>query len=115
MQKYFFASICLTLFWACSVPDANTIPADVFPKEKMESILYDMHLAEGVIAISPTKGDSNARRALGYYDLIYQKHQVTKEEFKASYDFYIRHPVLMDSVYNNIIVRLSETESYLKK
>lgn len=115
MQKYLFASICLALFFSCSVPDPNTIPENVIAQEKMEGILYDMHLAEGVIAINPSKGDTNARRALGYYDQIYKKHNITKEEFKTSYDFYIKHPVLMDSVYNDVIIRLSETESYLRK
>ncbi|MES2689101.1 MAG: DUF4296 domain-containing protein [Bacteroidota bacterium] len=114
MQKYLFVSICI-LFFACSVPEYNTVPPDVIPKEKMVGILYDMHLAEGVIAIYPSKGDSNARRALGYYEIIYKKHSTTKEEFKKSYDFYIAHPVLMDSVYTNMIEKLNEKELLLRK
>lgn len=114
MQKYLFASICL-LFFACSAPDFNAVPADVIPKEKMVSILYDMHLAEGVVHIYPSQGDSNARRALGYYDLIYKKHGTSKEEFTKSYDFYVTHPVLMDSVYTRMIEQLNEKELLLRK
>lgn len=91
------------------------VPADVIPQPKMQDILYDMHLAEGVIAIQPSQGDSNTRRALGYYDLIYRKHQVSKEEFKKSYEFYIQHPVLLDSVYTRMIEKLNETELLLRK
>lgn len=114
MQKYLFAVICL-LFFACAVPDKNTIPEDVIPKDKMERILYDLHMVEGIIAVFPTQGDSNAQRALGYYDEVYAKHQITKEEFVKSFDFYVKHPVLMDTVYTRMIERFNEEELLLRK
>ncbi len=115
MQKYLFVAISIVLFFSCSLPDANKIPADVLSKEKMEALLYDIHLAEGVIATTPTQADSNTRRALGYYEIIYKKHQVTETQFKQSYDFYTKHPVLLDSVYSRVIEKLSVQETILRK
>lgn len=115
MQKYLFASICLLLFFACAVPDKNAIPDGVLKPEQMEAVLYDMHLAEGVVATVPHGADSNTRRALGYYQLIYKKHQVSEEQFKNSYQFYVQHPVLLDSVYGRVIEHLSVQESIIRK
>lgn len=115
MQKYLFAAITTVLFYACALPDKNQIPADVLSQHKMESILFDMHLAEGVVGNNPEKLDSNARKALGYYQMIYAKHQVSEEAFKKSFDFYTAHPVLLDSVYSHVIERLSLQENLLRK
>lgn len=115
MQKYLFIAICVLLFFACAVPDKNAIPEGVLKPEQMELVLYDMHLAEGVVATVPSGADSNARRALGYYQIIYKKHQVTEEQFKQSFQFYVQHPVLLDSVYGRVIERLSVQESIIRK
>ena len=115
MQKYLFGAICLILILSCGKSDKNTIPADVLNKEQMESILYDMHLAEGIVGYEVRSSDSNARRVLGYYEQIYKKNNITKAQFNTSYQFYIQHPVMLDSIYSNIITKLSEHESILRK
>jgi hypothetical protein len=115
MQKYLFGAICLMLILACGKTDKNAIPPDVMNKEQMENILYDMHLAEGIVGYQSSGLDSNARKVLGYYEQIYKKNNLTKEQFIHSYDFYIQHPVMLDSIYSNIITKLSEQESLLRK
>jgi hypothetical protein len=115
MQKYLFVTICLALFAACAPTDKNKIPNTVLSQEKMQAILYDMHLAEAIANKTQAPLDSVAGKALGMYQEIYSKHQVSEEQFKTSYDFYIEHPVLLDSVYSRVIDELSVQEAFLRK
>ncbi|MFN3445230.1 MAG: DUF4296 domain-containing protein [Bacteroidia bacterium] len=115
MQKYLFVAICAVMFCACSNPNQNQLPANVLTQQQMEAVLYDMHLAEGLLTTEPKGGDTTARRALGMYEQIYKKHNITPEQFKASYQYYTNNPVVFDSVYNKIIERLSVQESILRK
>jgi hypothetical protein len=53
--------------------------------------------------------------ALGIYEQIYKKHNTNQESFKLSYQYYTNNPLVLDSVYNKIIERLSVQESILRK
>ncbi len=100
---------------SCSLPEYNQVPADVLSENKMQDILKDIHLAEGYLSINPSPGDSNLRKAKGFYELIYKKHGVTETDFQKSMDYYCEHPVLLDSVYSKLIINLSEMETNLRK
>ncbi len=100
---------------SCSVPDKSADPAGALPKQKMEDILVDLHLAGGIISATPAQADSNARRALGYYKPIFAKHGTNETEFKKSLDIYTMHPIALDSVYSKVIERLTERESSLRR
>lgn len=115
MRKYLLAGICTAIFFACSAPDRNAIPQDVMNKQLMESVIFDMHVAEGVITTEKMQGDSSHRKVLGLYQKVFKKYGITQEQFYKSYDFYVQHPVLLDSIYNNIISNLSEQESLYRK
>ncbi|MBP9187768.1 MAG: DUF4296 domain-containing protein [Bacteroidia bacterium] len=115
MQKYIFIAICVVMFSSCGNNTKNEMPVNLLSQQQMEAVLYDMHLAEGLLSVEPSSADSTARRALGLYDLIYKKHQTNKQQFKESYMYYTNNPKLLDSVYTRIIERLSLQESILKK
>ena len=115
MQKYLFIAICAVMFSACSNSNQNQLPANVLTQQQMEAILYDMHLAEGLLIIETKGGDTTARMALGIYEQIYKKHNTNQEAFKLSYQYYTNNPLVLDSVYNKIIERLSVQESILRK
>jgi hypothetical protein len=86
----------------------------VLPEQKMTDILEDMHIAEALVHSTPHFGDTNTRQAINYYQVIYQKHGVSDSIFKISYQYYMHHPVLLDSVYSEVITRLSDKEARLK-
>jgi hypothetical protein len=114
VQKYLSLFILLLLFSCAPVTEQQERPDSILPEEKMVNILSDMHLAEALVNATPHGGDTNTHRIIDYYGAIYTKYDVTKEVFQSSYDYYVYHPVLLDSVYSKIIIKLSDKETRLR-
>src|SRR6187549_2455985 len=97
----------LLLLAACSKKPVE-IPSDVISKDSMIVILTDVHLAEAVLQLKNlSRNDSTKQIALGYYQWVFEKHKITPEQFNRSFDFYVKQPELMTTMYDSVITRLS--------
>ena len=114
MQKYSTLLILLIFFSCAPTSQKDKIPADIISQDKMVNIMAEMHIAETMARNTIHLGDTNIQLVINYYDFIYQKNNVSEEKFKKSYDYYIKNPVLLDSVYSEIITKLSDKQFRLK-
>ncbi|MBL7749012.1 MAG: DUF4296 domain-containing protein [Chitinophagaceae bacterium] len=94
-------------FAACGNKDR--VPGDIIPPDKMEAVLWDMMRADQFLADYVLNKDSSAasekeKKNIRMYQQIFSFHEVTKEEFSKSFDYYRAHPVrlrtIMDSIQN---------------
>lgn len=102
------------MFACAPKTEKEKMPDTILPQQKMVDIIADMHLAEAIVVANPHGGDTNTQKVIDYYGFIYKKHNVSKENFKTSYDYYIHHPVLLDSVYSDVITKLSDKETKMR-
>lgn len=86
-------------------------PEGILSKEQMIPVLVDIQLAEAALVIKNFHGDSAKQYAADYYNFIYIRHQVTKEEFEKSLNYYIEHPKQLDQIYSEVIAELSKKEA----
>lgn len=102
--KSVFAVFMLGMIVACK----PSIPRKYIQPDKMEKILYDYHLAQG-IAQSGGSYDSHEREMNEniYRDAVFKKHGVTKAEFDSSMVYYFRHTDKINSIYERLTKRLS--------
>ena len=106
--------LLLVMFLAGCKPKLPSVPGDVIPAKEMETILIDMHMADAV-AETKSMGDVNEKRLTQqYYLQIYKNHNITKEDFLKSYLFYQNNPVLLNQMYDNILVEMSKREAKIK-
>lgn len=92
-----------------------SVPSDIIPVNKMESILIDMHISDAVAEVK-TMGDMNEKRLTQqYYQQIYKNHGITKEDFLKSYTFYENNPVLLNKIYDDILSEISKREAQINK
>lgn len=77
--------------------------ADVLPPSKLESVLYDYHLAQVIVGDLPS--GQRYKKDL-YFDYVYNKHHVTKAEVDSSLIYYARHPKGLSEVYDNLSKRI---------
>jgi hypothetical protein len=89
------------LLFACG--QADRVPGDVLPKEKMRDILLDMNFADvygreqmDTVRIADSVREQNVKK---YYVQILQIHNVSREEFMHSYRYYEGHPDKLEEVY----------------
>ena len=101
-------ALFLSLIISCSAPVVE-IPKDVLAKDKMISILVDVHLAEAAISINNAQRDTS--KVTEYYEFIYKNHSTTKKQFTESYDFYLAHPEILNKIYDDVLVELSKKQT----
>jgi uncharacterized membrane-anchored protein YhcB (DUF1043 family) len=94
-------------------------PAGNIPADKLEKILYDMQLAD-VYSQSVRKdttenyGQKNKDSLARYYNEIFAHYNVTSEQFQKTMNWYKEHPPKLDSVYNNVLNRMSTDEENIR-
>ena len=109
MMKKGLYVLLLILLSGCSMR-----PWGVLSQEDMVAVLLDVHIAEAAMKVVDTSAKRIEKQE--YYNTIFEKHNITKEKFDKSLDWYARHPKLLVEVYDEVKVeaeRLQErVEAY---
>lgn len=89
--------LCLILLSGCGRPWG------VLSHDEMVEVVLDVHIAEASIKIL----DSSAKRIerQEYYNVVFDKHHITKEQFDKSLDWYSRHPKALIAVYDDVKIK----------
>ena len=61
------------------------------------------------------RGTNNTDLVLHNYNLIFEEHQVTLPQFKASYEYYEATPIKMQQLFDSVIVSLTKEEAVLRE
>ena len=108
-------AMLLLLFAAGCKQKYPSVPGDIIPVDKMESVLMDMHISDAV-AETRSLGDGNEKKwSTQYYLQIYKNHHITKEDFLKSYLFYQNNPVLLNKLYDDLLSDMSKREAQINK
>lgn len=104
-----FVFICLMMM-ACDTSSNSHLP-----REKMQKILYDIHIAETYsVVVMQDSSNRNAERNLDslahYYNTIFKHYDVTAAQFNNSLDWYKQNPSELDSIYVAMIPEMSKLE-----
>lgn len=98
----------LLVLASCSRDREVIVPEDILSRDEMVAIMTDMHIVEGARMGRNMMGDSLGVEV--YFEKIYAKHKVSKEEFDSSFSFYTKHPGTMDKIYEQVIENLNSLE-----
>ena len=96
--------ILFLIITSCSVE----LPSHVIPEGKMERVLYDYHLAQGMAEAQG--GDVEANRYL-YVQKVFEKHHISEEQFDTSMVWYSGHADHLHKMYKRIDARLERAST----
>ena len=115
MRNLSFLFIALVLITSCK--DKNKIPKDIFPKEKMQAVLWSMINAGEFLNGYVLYKDSvdKVAESLKTYGQVFQIHHITKEEFDKSYLYYREHPELMKVILDSLSKKQTYSVEKLQK
>lgn len=109
--KFLFL-LSLSFILACnSIDSLSETDVQVLSKDQMIQVLTDIHIAEAKVNDLALSGDTVAVTQAKYFQFVCDKHQITPKQLEKSYQHYTKKPVLLDSIYQQVIVNLSELES----
>ena len=85
---------------SCGRPEVQ-IPSTVLSSKAMIPIMVDVHVVEGARNGALILGDTNGIE--DYYAKIYEKHQITEQQFKESFALYSSHPDIFIPIYEAVL------------
>ena len=100
-----------------SCSDKNSVPAGVLPHEKMEAVMWDVIQSEQYSASYLAKDSAHINlklENLRLYDEVFRLHQVSREEFRKSYQYYMGRADLAQVLFDSLLAKGNRlrTESY---
>ncbi|HTR30514.1 MAG TPA: DUF4296 domain-containing protein [Puia sp.] len=106
---------CLVAGAACS--DKNRVPGDILPIDKMEQVMWDMTEADQYATLYVAKDSQHIDRkseTMRLYEEVFRLHDVSREQFRKSYRYYLDHPALNQELFDSIMARgvRARTEMY---
>lgn len=112
------AAVVMVICWigaGCS--DKNNVPGGVLPVEKMTQVMWDMAQADQLAAMNAAKDSTHGVRkeeTMRLYEEVFRLHDVTREEFRKSYQYYLDHPALNQTLFDSVMARgtRARTELY---
>ena len=87
-------------------------PKDVLSKAKLEAVLYDYHLAQGLIDQLPY--DERLEKSQDYINAVLQKHGITQAQLDTTIIYYNRHPKDLHKIYANLNERYTAVNQELQ-
>ena len=84
-------------------------PWGVLSQEKMVAVLLDVHIVEATIKTL----DSNSKRIekQEYYNTMFAKHGITKEQFDHSLEWYSRYPNRLVTIYDEVKIQAEQLQA----
>ncbi len=103
-MPYLFFICSIFLLFSCTAPSKEKPP---IPLEKMTRVMTDIYIAEVQAAFSDSSRmlmkEKNEALLQQSYASILAHHQLSFEDFKEAYEWYIIHPQLMDTLYKDML------------
>nr|WP_304608536.1 DUF4296 domain-containing protein [Pontibacter anaerobius] len=86
----------------------------MIPQEKMVRILADIHTTEALIETNVIYPDTALMSFNQEQAKIFEQYDVTQEQFKDTYNYYLRNIEEMDVLYEIVVDTLSVRESKMQ-
>lgn len=103
--------LCLIIIAGCAPKSKKKkTPPGVIGMEKMAEILADIHIVEGKMAGEKLYPDSLDVIVPSYYNEVFQKYNISGQQYRESMKFYIDNPDYMIELYDPILVKLNAKE-----
>lgn len=105
---YKYAIIALVFYTTACSYNKQTKPEPFFERKTMADILTDISIAEAGVNQAVVYKDSFDAPLKTYHDFIYKKYNTNQKEFTDNYTYYTQNPILLDSIYNDVLNNLTE-------
>ncbi len=95
----------------------SKVPSGILPLEKMQALMWDMAQADQFAAMYVAKDSGKVDRreeTMRLYEEVLRLHDVTLDEFRKSYRYYLDHPALNQTLFDSVQARggRARTEMY---
>ncbi len=87
-------------------------PSGIMSDTKMENLIFDLTVGDAVLQ---THNINSQEQKKEYYDFIYSKNGVTKEQFEKSLEWYAYKPKKLELIYTNVKSRIDTLKADVER
>jgi hypothetical protein len=77
-------------------------PPDLIPAKQMAEVLADIHIADASLSFRELPTDSTGQYYADYYQAIFEKHEISREQYLSSLNYYLKKPELLEDIYEDV-------------
>ena len=111
MNRFITILTFLFLFlYSCTQPEQKFQKSELIPPKDLVQVLYDLHLADGLLSLSEVRNDYNDMDSLGQYLSILTSHGYSLEQLNNTIEYYSSDPETLNEIYEKVITQLIELE-----
>jgi len=100
--------VALLLLFLVACGGSEKPPQAPLDRKKFEQVLMESLLIEARVNQEITLDKGGNTPAAHYYEEMFKKEGVTKEDFKTTYDAYVKQPDQLKSVYQDVLNDLQQ-------
>jgi hypothetical protein len=115
MNRLLLLCLVAIVLGLISCTDKDKIPKGVLPKDKMESVLWDMLEAERYRTTFIKDSAKIKTETFKLYAEVFAIHQITKDQFIKSYKFYMSRPDIARDMFDSLSTRANRRREDLYK
>jgi hypothetical protein len=110
------SALCLAVLGGCAIPEEVPPPAQLLPKEKMVSLLVQLHLLEARVEASRLSPDSARALFQTQKTALLWKNDVSEKDslLQRSYRYYAINNKDMDEIYKAVVDSLERRKTQLE-
>lgn len=99
---------------ACSSDTPPSRPSDVLDEDSFVAVMTDVQILEATTRKKLIRDGDPRERTAQYYKQVFDKHNISQDEFERSYKWWSSNPEQMVVVYERILENLSQLEEETK-
>ena len=108
MRVFSIIAITVVLF---SCESKKEKPENILSDIKMASVMVDMQIIESALERKVTVDTMYTYTSHELYGKVFQKHGVTEDNFKQSFDYYKQDPAVLENIFDLTIAKLSKLQA----
>jgi hypothetical protein len=113
MKMLFMVTFLLLITLSCHKIDrSDTRLRDVIPEKSFVSILTDIYMADGLLALPQIRNAFSKRDSIANYIDIIENHGYSYQDMNSTMEYYfIKKPKKLIRLYDQVLAKLSEMET----
>ena len=115
LTLHIFFVVLIAFAVSCVPKPDNTPPPGLIDRDKFARVMVDVQLIEGMRVHKLGPRRQNMVNMVPMYEGVFEKHGITEEEFRKTFDYYKDHPDLMKEVYEQVVDSLTTLEVRVKR
>jgi hypothetical protein len=101
IRRIFFFTIAVCVY-GCQ--QKENMPSGILQPVKMQEVMWDYMRADAYAAeiLKKDTAKNDTLENIRLQKMIFSKHKITKADFDKSYEYYVAHPKMMNTILDSI-------------